>query len=161
MLTTNLGDLFSRNFAIIYSHNYRRSPKYSKIKQQILLYCTISSTTHKICGFYRQETNKSWHHHHLYHYHHHQFQNTRFVDFIGKKPTKKPTISSETINITIIIIFTLIISSPSTNLGISILTLGYRNREKHRHHHHHHHLLRDNHHHHHHNFHIDNLITVN
>ena len=74
MSPTNLGDLFSRIFAIIYSHNYRRSPKYSKIKQQILLYCTISSET------------------------------TRFVDFIGKKPT----------NLGIIVIITITNSSETT-----------------------------------------------
>ena len=79
-IPTNPGDLFSRILARIYSHNYRRSPKYSKIKQQILLYCTISSTTHKICGFYRQETNKSWHH---CHHHHHQLlrDNKKLTNF--------------------------------------------------------------------------------
>ena len=69
MLATNLGDLFSRILARIYSHNYRRSPKYSKIKQQILLYCTISSET------------------------------TRFVDFIGKKPTNLGIIITMTITL--------------------------------------------------------------
>ena len=131
MLATNLGDLFSRILARIYSHKswrfifsdfsqniFPQLQAITKIQQNkttnlVVLHHLFRDN--KICGFYRQETNKSWHHHHLYHYHHHQFQNTRFVDFIGKKPTKKPTISSETINITIIIIFTLIISSSSSS----------------------------------------------